>query len=131
MTMKLLEKVRGKVSCHVAGLPVPYRTTEKEPTFLNITDSGCDCIPGGNAFPAALDNLLCNRFEMAEFAKDCLNKKINFIGICCGAESHHIREMAIAIGKNPIAQKYSPDMSKHFHHGTDSSLKKVNKEMKY
>ena len=131
MTMKLLEKVREKVSCHVAGLPVPYRTTEKEPTFLNITDSGCDCIPGGNAFPAALDNLLCNRFEMAEFAKDCLNKKINFIGICCGAESHHIREMAIAIGKNPIAQKYSPDMSKHFHHGTDSSLKKVNKEIKY
>ena len=131
MTMKLLEKVREKVSCHVAGLPVPYRTTEKEPTFLNITDSGCDCIPGGNAFPAALDNLLCNRFEMAEFAKDCLNKKINFIGICCGAESHHIREMAIAIGKSPIAQKYSPDMSKHFHHGTDSSLKKVNKEIKY
>jgi betaine-homocysteine S-methyltransferase len=24
-----------------------------------------------------------------------------------------------------------PDMSKHFHHGTDKSLKKVNKEIKY
>ena len=28
MTMKLLKKIRKKVSCHVAGLPVPYRTTE-------------------------------------------------------------------------------------------------------
>ena len=130
-TMPLLEKIRKKVSCHVAGLPVPYRTTEKEPTFLNITDYDCNCIPGGNAFPAALDNLFCNRYEMAEFAKDCLNKKINFIGICCGAEAHHVREMAIAIGKNPISQKYCPDMSKHFHHGTDLSLKKVNKEIKY
>ena len=77
MTMKLLKKVREKVSCHVAGLPVPYRTTEEEPGFLNITDHGCNCIPGGNAFPVALDNLFCNRFEMAEFAKDCVqNKKI-------------------------------------------------------
>jgi betaine-homocysteine S-methyltransferase len=24
-----------------------------------------------------------------------------------------------------------PDMSKHFHHGTDKTLKKVNKEIKY
>ena len=57
MTMKLLPEIREKVSCHVAALPVPYRTTEKEPGFLNQTDEGCDCIPGGNAFPVALDNL--------------------------------------------------------------------------
>ena len=116
MTMKLLKKIREKVSCHVAGLPVPYRTTEDNPTFLHIEDPGCDCIPGGNAFPVALDNLYCNRYEMAEFAKDCLNKKINFIGICCGAEPHHVREMSIAINKKPISYKYRPDMSKHFHH---------------
>jgi len=24
-----------------------------------------------------------------------------------------------------------PDMSKHFHHGTDKTLKEVNKEIKY
>jgi len=131
MTMKLLEKVRDKVSCHVAGLPVPYRTTEEEPGFLNITDHDCNCIPGGNAFPVALDNLYCNRYEMAEFAKQCMKKNIHFIGICCGAEPHHVREMSVAIGKKPISYKYYPDMSKHFHHGTDSSLKKVNKEIKY
>jgi len=131
MTMKLLKKVREKVSCHVAGLPVPYRTTEEEPGFLNVTDHDCNCIPGGNAFPVALDNLYCNRFEMAEFAKDCMSKNINFIGICCGAEAHHVREMSVAVGKEPISMKYMPDMRKHFHHGTDESLKKVNKEIKY
>ena len=131
MTMKLLEKVRDKVSCHVAGLPVPYRTTGEEPGFLNITDHDCNCIPGGNAFPVALDNLYCNRYEMAEFAKKCKEKYINFIGICCGAEPHHVREMSVAVGKKPISYKYYPDMSKHFHHGTDPSLKKINKEIKY
>ncbi len=131
MTMKLLSKIRENVSCHVAGLPVPYRTTEDEPGFLNITDNGCDCIPGGNAFPVALDNLYCNRYEMAEFAKNCLDQNINFIGICCGAEAHHVREMSLAVGKKPISYRYYPDMSKHFHHGTDSSLKDINKEIKY
>ena len=92
MTMKLLEKIRSNVSCHVAGLPVPYRTTEEQPNFLNQTDKGCDCIPGGNAFPAALDNLYCNRYEMAEFAKECKNKKINF-------------KYAVPINKSPITIK--------------------------
>ncbi len=126
MTMKLLPDIRKSVSCHVAALPVPYRTTEKDPGFLNQIDSGCDCIPGGNAFPVALDNLYCNRFEMGEFAKECADKKINFIGICCGAEPHHVREMAVALGKKPISYKYYPDMSKHYTHGTDPTLKNLN-----
>ena len=126
MTMKLLPEIRKKVSCHVAALPVPYRTTEKEPGFLNQTDEDCDCIPGGNAFPVALDNKYCNRFEMAQFTKECIDKKINFIGICCGAEPHHVREMAVALGKKPISYKYYPDMSKHYAHGTDKTLKKLN-----
>ena len=129
MTMKLLENIRNKVSCHVAGLPVPYRTTEEQPNFLNQIDQGCDCIPGGNAFPAALDNLYCNRFEMAEFAKDCVNKNINFIGICCGAEPHHVREMAVALGRKPISYKYYPDISKHWLHGEDKSFLKINTDL--
>ena len=126
MTMKLLPEIRKSVSCHVAALPVPYRTTEQNPGFLNQIDEGCDCIPGGNAFPVALDNLYCNRFEMAEFAKECVREKINFIGICCGAEPHHVREMAVALGRKPISYKYRPDMSKHYAHGTDKTLKKHN-----
>ena len=125
MTMKLLPEIREKVSCHVSALPVPYRTTEKYPGFLNQVDEGCDCIPGDNAFPVALDNLYCNRFEMGKFAKECFDKNIRFIGGCCGAEPHHVREMAVALGKKPISYKYYPDISKHAMHGTDKILKKV------
>tara|TARA_B100000965_G_scaffold75172_1_gene59409 strand:- start:1118 stop:2164 length:1047 start_codon:yes stop_codon:yes gene_type:complete len=130
MTMKLLPEIRQKVSCHVSALPVPYRTTEEKPGFLNQTDPGCDCIPGGNAFPVALDNLYCNRFEMAEFAKECSEKNINFIGICCGAEPHHVREMSIALGRKPISYKYYPDMSRHWLHGKDKSFLEINTKMK-
>ena len=129
MTMKLLPEIRKKVSCHVAALPVPYRTTEEQPGFLNQTDPGCDCIPGGNAFPVALDNLYCNRFEMAEFAKDCLKENVNFIGICCGAEPHHVREMSVALGRKPISYKYYPDMSRHWLHGKDKSFLDLNTKM--
>ena len=129
MTMKLLPEIRKAVSCHVAALPVPYRTTEEQPGFLNQTDPGCDCIPGGNAFPVALDNLYCNRFEMAEFAKDCLKENVNFIGICCGAEPHHVREMSVALGRKPISYKYYPDMSRHWLHGKDKSFLDLNTKM--
>ena len=133
MTMKLLPKIRNKVSCHVAALPVPYRTSEEFPGFLNqpskIVDKECGCIPGENAFPVALDNLYCNRFEMGEFAKDCKSKKINFIGICCGAEPHHVREMSVALGRKPISYKYYPDISRHWLHGKDKSFLKLNTSM--
>ena len=131
MTMQILEKVRMKVSCHVSGLPVPYRTTKEEPCFIKISDADCNCIPNNNAFPVALDNLYCNRFEMAKFAKDCAEKNINFIGSCCGTEAHHIREMAVALGKKPISKKYMPDMKKHFHFGDDVNLKDVNTKYDY
>ena len=129
MTMKFLPKIREKVSCHVAALPVPYRTTEEQPGFLNQIDHGCECIPGGNAFPVALDNLYCNRFEMAEFAKKCADKKVNFIGICCGAEPHHVREMSVALGRKPISYKYYPDISRHWLHGKDDSFLELNTSM--
>ena len=41
-------------------------------------------------------------------------KKINLIGICCGAEAHHVREMAVAVGKtyfNEIYARYEQTFS--------------------
>jgi betaine-homocysteine S-methyltransferase len=38
--------------------------------------------------------------------------------------------MAVALGRKPIAYKYYPNMSKHFLHGTDKSLKEINTSMK-
>ena len=68
--MPIVRRVREAVSCHVAALPVPYRTTEAEPTFQSLTDRGCNCIPGGRPFPTALDPFTCNRYECAEFARN-------------------------------------------------------------
>ena len=65
-----IARIRRAVKCHVAALPVPYRTTPEEPTFQSLHDPGCSCIPEGRPFPVALDALTCNRYEMAEFAKE-------------------------------------------------------------
>ena len=134
MTMKLLKKIRKKVSCHVAALPVPYRTSEEYPGFLNqpkeFADPKCSSIPGDNIFPVALDHLYCNRFEMGKFAKNCKDINVNFIGICCGAEAHHVREMAVALGRKPESYKYYPDISRHWLHGEDKSFLKLNTSMK-
>ena len=67
--LPLIERVRAACDGHVAALPVPYRTTEAEPSFQSLTDPGCDCIPGGRPFPTALDAFTCNRYELGEFAK--------------------------------------------------------------
>jgi betaine-homocysteine S-methyltransferase len=57
-----LRQIRAAVSCHVAALPVPYRTTEAEPTFFNLTDDNGVTVPSphGRTFPTALDPLFCN-----------------------------------------------------------------------
>ena len=44
----------------------------------------------------------------------------------CGAAPHHVREMAVALGRKPISYKYYPDMSKHFILGTDKTLNSIN-----
>ena len=49
----------------------------------------------------ALDGLTCNRFEMAEFTKQCIDLNVNFIGICCG-RPHHVREMAVQWVESPF-----------------------------
>ena len=65
--LPLLERdPRARSTCHVAALPVPYRTTPSEPTFQSLRDPDCDCIPAGAPFPMALDPFTCNRYEIAD-----------------------------------------------------------------
>ncbi len=120
--MPVVRRVRDAVSCHVAALPVPYRTTEAEPTFQSLTDHACNCIPGNRPFPTALDPFTCNRYECAEFAKECMEIGVRYIGLCCGAAPHHIRAVAEAIGRTVPASRYSPDMSKHAFFGSDVAI---------
>lgn len=125
--LPLLEELSRQVEGPLAALPVPYRTTPEHVNFQALTDPGCDCIPG-IPFPTALDALACNRYEIAEFAKKAYALGVNYQGVCCGAGPHHIRAMAEALGKNPPASRYSPDMSKHYALGSDQTLRKENQE---
>jgi betaine-homocysteine S-methyltransferase len=122
--LPLLPAIVERVSCHVAALPVPYRTHGHEPTFQSLTDPEWD----GMAFPTALEPLTCNRYELAEFATEAAGLGVNYIGVCCGNAPHFVRSVAEALGRTPPASRYSPDMSKHAYFGDDPSLKDVNRE---
>ena len=121
--LPLLEQVREAVSVPVAGLPVPYRTTEAQPSFQSLEDPEASDLPAGRAFPTALDPFTCNRYEIAEFTRAADRLGVSYLGVCCGAAPHHIRAMAEALGRTPPASRYSADMSKHAYLGTDETLK--------
>jgi betaine-homocysteine S-methyltransferase len=125
--LPLLQEIRDAVDCHVAALPVPYRTTEAEPSFQSLTDPDCGCeIPGGRPFPTALDPFLTNRYEIGEFAREAYAMGVSYLGVCCGNAPHYTRSMAEALGRTPPASRFSPDMSKHAFLGTDAKLKDHN-----
>lgn len=126
--LPLLEKVCAAVTIPVAGLPVPYRTHEAEPTFQALRDPDCDLLATEIPFPTALDPFTCNRYEIADYARKAYALGVRYLGVCCGAGPHHIRGMAEALGRRPPASRYSADMSKHAFLGTDPSLKPYNIE---
>lgn len=125
-----LERIRKAVSCHVAAMPVPFRTTNDQPTFQALRDSCCSCIPEDRPFPVALDPFTCNRYELAEFTKTAYDMGVKYLGLCCGASPHHIRAMAEALGRTPPASRFSPDMSKHFAFGKKEHTHEGNRELK-
>lgn len=102
---RFLEEIREIVSIPVAALPVPYRTTEKEPTFQSFR------VDGEQVFPTRLERFLMDREEAAAFALRAREIGIEYIGLCCGAQPYHFRAMAEALGRTPPASKYSPDFS--------------------
>ncbi|ETW97432.1 MAG: homocysteine methyltransferase [Candidatus Entotheonella factor] len=121
-------QIRQAVSCHVAALPVPYRTTDEQPTFQSLQDPVSGELPGDRPFPIALDPFTCNRYEMAAFARQAVDLDVRYIGGCCGTGPHHIRAMAEALGRRPPASQYSPDMSKHYALGNDPMLRQTDQE---
>lgn len=120
--MPHLKKIRKAVKCHVAALPVPYRTTKKEPGFMSLTDK---CCPGVRPFPVGLDPFTCTRNEIFDFGKEAYALGIHYLGVCCGAGPHHIRALAESLGRHPEASKYSADMSRHAFFGTHKRIKKI------
>jgi betaine-homocysteine S-methyltransferase len=126
--LPLLEGICKAVSVPVAALPVPYRTHAEQPTFQSLREADGSSLPGGMPFPTALDPFMCNRYEIAEFARAAAELGARYLGLCCGAGPHHVRSLAEALGRTPQGSRYSPDMSKHAYFGTDESLKAENLE---
>ncbi|MET0527911.1 MAG: homocysteine S-methyltransferase family protein [Microvirga sp.] len=126
--MPLLRDIRAVVKTHMAALPVPFRTSEREPSFQSLCDNHWHFDEGTRPFPVALDPFTCNRFEIAEFAKQAYALDIRYLGVCCGAGPHHIRALAEAVGKRPPGSKYSADMSKHAFLGSHERIKQVQKD---
>jgi betaine-homocysteine S-methyltransferase len=126
--LPLLEQVRDAVSVHVAALPVPYRTTEQQPSFQSLEDPLATGLPADRPFPTALDPFTCTRYEIAEFAGEAYGMGVDYLGVCCGAAPHHIRAMAEALGRVPPASRYTADMSKHAYLGSDPTLKAENRD---
>jgi betaine-homocysteine S-methyltransferase len=124
--MPYLKEVRAAVKCHVGALPIPYRTSKEHPTFFNLPDyDNCGCpSPHGRTFPTALDPLFCNRYEIGKFAKEAYDLKINYIGVCCGANPMLIRETAEAVGLKVPASKYRENMENHFMYGKNKRIPK-------
>jgi len=119
-----VEAIRSAVSCHVAALPVPYRTHDDQPTFQSLRDPEF----AGQPFPTALDPFTCNRNDLAKFSAAAFVPCTPYLGVCCGAGPHHIRSVAEALGRTPPASRYTADMSKHAFLGTDPRVSKVNRE---
>ena len=112
--LPLIERIRAAVDCYVAAQPVPYKTDARHLTFESLLTAD-----GAQAFPIALEPFLCNRFEMAAFARRARALGVNYIGICCGGAPHYVRAMAEALGKTVPASKYSPAMELHPMLGTN------------
>jgi betaine-homocysteine S-methyltransferase len=120
--MPLLKEIRAAVKCHVAGLPVPYRTTAAQPSFMALRDP---CCGDRMAFPDGLDPFMATRSEIFDFGRDAFAADIRYLGVCCGAGPHHIRALAESLGRLPPASRYSKDMSKHAFFGSDKMIRKI------
>src|SRR3712207_532644 len=121
--LPLLEPIVAAVDVPVAALPVPYRTTDAEPTFQSLTDERSDGLPEERPFPTALDPFFCNRYEIAEFAHAAQSAGVRYFGLCCGNAPHYTRALAEALGRTPPASRYAADMSKHAFFGTDERVR--------
>ncbi len=123
--MPLIRDIRQAVKCHVAALPVPYRTTPQQPSFMSLTDP---CCHNQRAFPVGLDPFMATRSEIFDFGREAFGIGVRYLGVCCGAGPHHIRALAEALGRHPPASRYTVDMSKHSFFGTDRMIRRIQTE---
>jgi betaine-homocysteine S-methyltransferase len=84
----ILEKMRKATKAYLAAQPVAFRCSDEVPWFT-----------GSPAFPDKLEQIMLDRYEMADYTQRALDMGVNYIGSCCGSIATHVRQMAIVLGK--------------------------------
>lgn len=115
--LPLIKKIREVCEGPIAALPVPFRTTDKYPTFQSLKDPAT----GKSLYPLDVISYSCTRTEIRRFAEEAKDSGVSYIGLCCGNASNYLREVAEVYGRKPKACKYSPDISLSYIHGREKS----------
>ncbi|XP_070556955.1 S-methylmethionine--homocysteine S-methyltransferase BHMT2-like [Ptychodera flava] len=118
--IQIMREVRKVCKGYLAAVPVPLRTTDKEPTFLTITDPST----GKYLYPDDLEVKSCSRKDIEEFGKACQELAIQYVGICCGNRPAYTRALCESLGRKPPASRFSKDMSKSALFGDNPNIKK-------
>ncbi|XP_071494414.1 betaine--homocysteine S-methyltransferase 1-like [Diadema antillarum] len=113
----LEEAVAAGIKIPLAAVPIPYRTTEEEPTLWQLKDP----YTGASCYPTNMDCRLCSRDDIGHFTRKINKLGIQYMGLCCGNAPHYTRTMAEALGRHPEASKYSPDVFKNMYAGAHDS----------
>ncbi|XP_014679544.1 PREDICTED: LOW QUALITY PROTEIN: betaine--homocysteine S-methyltransferase 1-like [Priapulus caudatus] len=116
--LPVMKKIRQTCKGPLAALPVPFRVSNEQPTMQTLTDEN-----GKRAFPNNLEAHLNSRDQIAQFAKDCQEIGIQYVGLCCGNMACYMRTIAETLGRTPPASKYSPNMDEHFCFSTEDGGK--------
>ncbi|XP_003391573.1 PREDICTED: betaine--homocysteine S-methyltransferase 1-like [Amphimedon queenslandica] len=88
----------------IGALPIAYRTTPKEPSFMDLTDSIC---PANNpVYPRGMEPFCISPVEIESFTKSCTSLGMKYLGICCGNSGELTRTMAETMGRKPPASRY-------------------------
>lgn len=93
---EIREACNGPIAC----LPVPYRTTMKQPLMHTLT------IDGKLAFPDNLDRFSSTSDEISKFGAQAKSLGVQYLGLCCGNSSRYFRRLAQSVGRKPPASRF-------------------------
>ncbi len=96
-TYPILDQMRKSTTAWLAAQPVAFRCSDQTPWFT-----------GSPAFPDRLEQIMIDRYEMADFARRARDIGVSYIGSCCGSIATHVREMAKALGKQQAQTVWQP-----------------------
>jgi len=109
-----LRALREACDFPLAALPVGYRCTHERPTMQELSARGMTY--------SDLDCHTTTRYDWEAFTKECMRLGVQYVGTCCGAGPHHVRAIAMALGRSPPGAEVAPALDKHFVFGSREVL---------